>query len=98
MLRTAATGIDWLRGVVGLGGVALLLCLLLPHVLTLFLTRTVYALAGDVAGWLGCEDEGKLLGEIAGLFGYLIAVSLLCVMAFFIALVLLLKCGAAFGG
>ena len=98
MLRTAATGIDWLRGVVGLGGVALLLCLLLPHVLTLFLTRTVYALAGDVAGWLGCEDEGKLLGEIAGLFGYLIAVSLLCVMAFFLALVLLLKCGAAFGG
>ena len=52
----------------------------------------------EVAGWLGCEDEGKLLGEIAGLFGYLIAVSLLCVMAFFIALVLLLKCGAAFGG
>jgi stage III sporulation protein AE len=98
MLRTAATGVSWLRGVVGLGGVALLLWLLLPQVITLFLTRTVYSLAGDVAAWLGCEEEGKLLSEIAGLFGYMIAVALLCVMTFFISLLLLLKCGAAFGG
>jgi len=98
MLRTAATGVSWLRGVVGLGGVALLLWLLLPHVITLFLTRTVYALAGDVAAWLGCEEEGKLLLEVAGLFGYMIAVSLLCVMTFLISLLLLIKCGAAFGG
>jgi stage III sporulation protein AE len=98
MLRTAATGVGWLRGVVGLGGVALLLWLLLPHVIHLFVTRTVYALAGDVAGWLGCEDEAKLLGEVAGLFGYMIAVAVLCVMTFFLSLVLLLKCGAAFGG
>jgi stage III sporulation protein AE len=98
MLRTAATGVSWLRGVVGLGGVALLLWLLLPHVITLFLTRTIYSLAGDVAVWLGCEDEAKLLGEIAGLFGYMIAVAALCVMTFLLSLLLLLKCGAAFGG
>jgi stage III sporulation protein AE len=98
MLRTAATGVGWLRGIVGLGGVALLLYLLLPHLVGLFLTRTVYAVAGDVAGWLGCDDEAKLLGEVAGLFGYMIAVSTLCVMTFFLSLVLLLKCGAAFGG
>lgn len=98
MLRTAATGVSWLRGVVGLGGVALLLWLLLPRVITLFLTRSAYALAGDVAAWLGCDDEAKLLGEIAGLFGYMIAVASLCVMTFFLSLVLLFKCGAAFGG
>ena len=98
MLRTAATGVGWLRGIVGLGGVALLLYLLLPHLVGLFLTRTVYAVAGDVASWLGCDDEAKLLGEVAGLFGYMIAVSTLCVMTFFLSLVLLLKCGAAFGG
>jgi hypothetical protein len=51
-----------------------------------------------VAVWLGCEDEAKLLGEIAGLFGYMIAVAALCVMTFLLSLLLLLKCGAAFGG
>lgn len=98
MLRTAATGIGWLRGIVGIGGVALLLWLLLPHLVSLFLTRTIYTMAGDVAGWLGCDDEAKLLGDVAGLFGYMIAVSVLCVMSFILSLVLLLKCGAAFGG
>ena len=97
-LRTAAGGVSWLRGVVGVGGVILLLWLLLPQLIHLLLTRTVYGLAGDVAAWLGCEGEGRLLGEIAGLFGYLLAVVALSVTTFLLSLLLLLKCGAAFGG
>ncbi|MBE6660960.1 MAG: hypothetical protein E7605_06110 [Ruminococcaceae bacterium] len=98
MLKTAAAGVSWLRGVVGVGGIVLLLWLLLPQIISLLLTRTVYALAGDIAGWLGCDGEAKLLGEIASLFGYLVAVVSLSVVTFLCALLLLLKCGSAYGG
>ncbi len=74
MLRTAAAGLGWLRGVVGIGGVVLLLWLLLPQIIHLLLTRLVFSVAGDVAAWFGCREEGKLLGEIGSLYGYLLAV------------------------
>lgn len=97
MLRTASTALVWLRGVVGMGGVALLLWLLLPQVISLLLTRWVFSAAGDIAGWFGCSEEGHLLGEIGSLQGYLLAVISVSVMTFFFALVLLIKCGAAYG-
>ena len=98
MLKTAAAGMSWLRGVVGVGGIVLLVWLLLPQVISLLLTRGMYALAGDVAGWLGCEGEAKLLSEIASLFGYLVAVVALSAVTFLCALLLLLKCGSVYGG
>ena len=98
MLKTAAAGMSWLRGVVGVGGIVLLIWLLLPQIISLLLTRTIYTLAGDVASWLGCDGEAKLLGEIASLFGYLVAVVALSVVTFLCALLLLLKCGSAYGG
>jgi hypothetical protein len=45
---------------------------------------------------MGCSEEGKLLGEVSSLYGYLLAVVSVSVMTFFFALVLLLKCGAAY--
>lgn len=96
MLRTAASGLHWMRGVVGVGGVALVVWLLLPQIVSLLLTRMVFGLAGDLAGWMGCSEEGKLLGEVSSLYGYLLAVVSVSVMTFFFALVLLLKCGAAY--
>lgn len=97
MLRTAASGISWMRGVIGVGGIILLLWLLLPQIVSLLLARWVLSVAEDVAGWLGCNEEGRLIGEIGGLSGYLLAVVSLSVMTFFFALVMLFKCGAAFG-
>lgn len=98
MLRTAATAVGWLRGVVGIGGIALLLWLLLPQIISLLVSRLIYSLASDMAGWLGCPEEGRLLGEIGSLQGYLLAVISVSVMTFFFALVILLRCGTAFGG
>lgn len=98
MLRTAATAVGWLRGVVGIGGIALLLWLLLPQIISLLVSRLIYSLASDMAGWLGCSEEGRLLGEIGSLQGYLLAVISVSVMTFFFALVILLRCGTAFGG
>jgi len=94
MLRTAATGISWLRGVVGIGGVVLLIWLLLPRLCSILLYRSLFSLAGDVASLLGCPEEGKLLGEVVSLYGYLLAVLSLSVMTFLLSLLLLLKCAS----
>ena len=96
MLRTAATAVSWLRGVVGVGGIVLLLWLLLPQIISLLLSRWTFTVASDIAQWFGCGEEGRLLGEIGSLQGYLLAVISVSVMTFFFALVLLLKCGAAY--
>lgn len=96
MLRTAASGLGYLRGVVGVGGIMLVLWLLLPEIISLWLIRLVFGIAGDMAGWMGCGEEGRLLGEVSSLFGYLLAVVSVSTVTFFFALVLLIKCGAAY--
>ena len=96
MLRTAASGLGYLRGVVGVGGVVLILWLLLPQIISIWLIRVVFGVAGDIAGWMGCGEEGKLLGEVSSLYGYLLAVVAISAVTFFFALVLLTKCGAAY--
>ncbi len=97
MLRSAATGVSWLRSLVGVGGVIMLLALLLPTVGRVLLSRWVCSLGADVAAWLGCGEEGRLLTELAQLYGYLLAVVTLSCMTFFFSLVLLMQCTVAFG-
>ena len=94
MLRTASTGVDWLRGIVGIGGILLLIRLLCPALCSLLLYRAVFSLAGDVAALLGCPEEGRLMGEVSSLYGYLLAVLSLCMMTFLVSLLFLLKCTA----
>ena len=94
MLRTASTGVDWLRGIVGIGGILLLIRLLCPALCSLLLYRAVFSLAGDVAAILGCPEEGRLMGEVSSLYGYLLAVLSLCMMTFLFSLLFLLKCTA----
>jgi hypothetical protein len=60
--------------------------------------RWVFSLAEDVAAWLGCGEEGRLLSGIRSLYGYLLAVISVSVMCFLFALLLLLKCGVAYAG
>lgn len=96
MLRTAASGLGYLRGMVGVGGVVLILWLLLPQIISIWLIRILFGVAGDIAGWMGCGEEGKLLGEVSSLYGYLLAVVAISAVTFFFALVLLIKCGAAY--
>lgn len=98
MLRTAGAGLEWMRGLVGLSGILLLLWLLIPVILSILLSRFTYSLAADLGKFLGCDEESRLLGEIAGLYGYLLAVVAVSAMTFFFALLLLMHCAAAYAG
>lgn len=97
LLRSAATGVSWLRSLVGVGGVVMLLALLLPMVAQVLLCRMSCTLGADVAAWLGCPEEGRLLGELGGLYGFLLAVVALSSVSFFCSLVVFLKCAVAYG-
>jgi stage III sporulation protein AE len=97
MLRTAAAQLSFLRSLVGIGGIVLLLWLLLPTFNHVLLTRLVCNTCADIAQWIDCPEEAKLLREIGGLYGYLLAVIAVSVMTFFLSLVLLLRCAVAYG-
>ena len=89
-LGTVAAGVSLLRGVCGVSGIFLIVLLLIPTLVQLLLFRTVLRLAATVAALLGCEGEGRLLGEMASLHGYLAAAVSICAVTFVLTLALLI--------
>ena len=96
-LRTLASGVQYMKGIVGVGGILLLLFLLLPVLLSLILSRAAFLLSGGVAELLGCDREGRLLSELSGIWGTLIAVVSMCSVMFILALWLFVRCAVAVG-
>ncbi len=96
-LRTLASGVQYLKGVVGIGGIVLLFLLLLPTLLSLILTRLVFLLSTGVAEMLGCDREGRLLSELGGVYGTMIAVVSMSSVMFMLAFHLFVKTVVAVG-
>lgn len=96
-LRTLASGIQYMKGVVGIGGVGFLLLLVLPTFLSLVFTRLAFLLAGGVAELLGCDAESRLLGELGGIYGIMLAVVSMSSVMFILALQLFIKTAVAVG-
>ncbi len=94
-LGTVAAGVSLLRGVCGVSGIILIALLLIPTLVQLLLFRTALRLAATVAALLGCEGEGRLLGEMASLHGYLAAAVSICAVTFVLALSLLIHSATA---
>ena len=90
-LRTVAGGVSYLKSVVGISGIVFVVILLLPVLVSLVLTRLVLLLTGGVADMLGCESEGKLLSELASVWGIMIAVVSMCAVMFIFALVIFVR-------
>ncbi len=90
-LRTVASGVSYLKTVVGVGGIAFIVILVLPVLISLILTRLVFLLTGGVADMLGCETEGKLLSELGSVWGTMIAVVAMCAVMFILALVIFVR-------
>ncbi|MBE6546754.1 MAG: hypothetical protein E7668_04875 [Ruminococcaceae bacterium] len=90
-LRTVASGVGYLKSVVGIGGIVFLLLLLLPTLLSLLLTRLAFLLGSGVADLLGCETEGKLLSELGSVWGCMIAVVAMSSVMFILGLTIFVK-------
>ena len=96
-LRAAAAGVQYIKTVVGVGGVVIILLLLLPTLVSLLLGRVAFLIASAVGGVLGCEDEVKLLGDIGGIYGCMIAAVSMCSVMFILAMNIFIKTSVAIG-
>ena len=96
-LRQVAGSVQYLKSIVGIGGIAFVLLLLLPTLLSLLVTRLVLLLGGGLAEMLGCEVESKLLSELGSVWGTLIAVVAMCSVMFIFALSLFVRVAVAVG-
>lgn len=96
-LRTLSSGVQYMKGIVGVGGIVLLLLLVLPVLVSLILARLSFLLAVGVAELLGCDQEARLLSELGGVWGTMIAVVAMTSVMFILALCLFIKTVVAVG-
>lgn len=96
-LRTVASSVGYIKNACGIGAIIFIILLVLPILVTLLLTRTVFILSVAVADLLGCENESKVLSEIGSVYGTLIAVVSMVSVMFILALALFVRCAVAAG-
>ncbi len=90
-LRTVATGVQYLKSVVGIWGISLIVMLLLPVLISLIMARLAFLLGSGVADMLGCETEGRLLSELGGVYAIMVAVVAMSSVMFVFALTIFSK-------
>ena len=97
-LRTLGASVQYIKSVVGIGGIVFVAILLLPTLISLLLTRLVFLISGSVADLLGCEGESKLIGELGGACGCMIAAVSMSSVMFVLAFDIFIKSAVAVGG
>lgn len=96
-LRTVAAGVQYLKSVIGIGGIVMLILLVLPILLSLLMTRLAFLLGTGVADLLGCDGESKLLSELGTVYGCMIAVVAMSAVMFILGLNIFVKTVVAAG-
>lgn len=96
-LRTVGASVEYLRTTLGAAGILLVVLLVLPVVLSVLLTRFSLILLQSAAELLGCEGEARLLSETVSVYGYILAVAVMCAVMFIFAFTLLIRTAAAIG-
>lgn len=94
-LRTVAGSVAYLRATVGVGGILVLFFAFLPLFLSVLFTRMAFLLGGSVAGMLACPREERLLSELAGVYGYFMAIIACLFVTVSFSLTILAHCAAA---
>jgi len=94
-LRTVASSVGYIKNVCGIGAIFFILLLVLPILISLLLTRTVFILSAAFADMLGCERENKVLSELGGIYGTLLAVVSMVSVMFILAMGIFVRCTVA---
>ena len=80
-LRTVATGVQYIKSVLGVGGILLIFLTVLPVITEIILMRMVLLLSSGIAELFGCGDIGGILNELAEVYSVVLAaVAVTCVM------------------
>ncbi|MBR2908478.1 MAG: hypothetical protein IKC26_10800 [Clostridia bacterium] len=96
-LRTVGASVEYLRTTVGVAGILLVVLLLVPVLVNVLVTRFCLILAESTAEVLGCDGEARLLSELVSVYGYILAVAVMCAVMFIFALTILTRTAAAIG-
>ncbi len=96
-LRTVAGSVQYVKSVVGVGGVILVASVTLPPIISLLMTRLIFLVSGGMAQMLGCEQESRLLGELGNIYGCLVGALSICSVVFCVSLGIFVKCAVAVG-
>ena len=94
-LRVVAGSAEYVKSVVGAGGVILLAAITLPTFISLLLSRLAILVSGTAAQMLGCGREAKLLAELGSVYGFLMGAVAVCSTAFAIAFGIFVSCTVA---
>lgn len=94
-LGTVAASVEYIRAGVGVMGIVIIILLLLPTLLTLLVTKYAFSLASGAADILGCSAEGRLINELSGINGFLLASACICSVTLIFLLTFLAKCSSA---
>ena len=97
-LRTAGASIEYLRSTVGIGIIILFLIITLPTLLSVWGYRLSFIASGAVSGLLGCEREGKMISEIASIYGYILAIASISSVTLLLLMTLFVRCSSALAG
>ena len=96
-LRTLSSSVQYIKSVVGVSGIVFIIILLAPTLISLFVTRVAFLIAGGVADLLGCEGESKLICELSGVSGCMIAAVSMCSVMFVFAFNIFINSTVAVG-
>ena len=88
---TVAGSLSLIKNSCGVFGIVTVALLLLPVLLHLLLHRAVIGVAQGIAELLGCEWEGRILGDVYATVGYILAVVALSSALFLFILALIIS-------
>ena len=94
-LRTAASGLSVIKNGAGAVGIAVLILLSCPLLISLFMTSAGLGIGAFAADALGCSRESALLSELRSCVGFAIAIVALAAVVFVFALALFMKTAPA---
>ena len=97
-IGTVGMSVEYIRSSVGVIGVIAVALMLIPTLVTLLLTKFALSLASGVSDILGCSREGRVIAELSGINGFLLAAACICSVTFIFLLTLFAKCSSAIGG
>jgi len=95
-VSTVAGGLGVIRAFYGGLCVLALLIFLLPVLAQLILHRLVLAVCQGMAEMLGCEQEGKMIAEIHGVLGCILAMVALMSVLFLLTIILFAFLGGSY--
>ncbi len=88
---TLRSGLSFVRGASGIGGIIIIVLLLISGIVPIFLIRLSVTLASSASNMLGLEDMTGMLEEIRGIIELLEGVVLYTSIMFLLALILFTK-------